>query len=385
MGRCSAIGVACFLQVFGICIASRTDRFDQDGSLDIAFLSNSRSASAINPLEPREDMDFPWSPASIYTATLLATKYQLLPKGRTDGLKLIIPKPKIPGALRFNVSLLARYPAKATFITQKQFLVWKNDHPVDKTIYVTFKYLANYIQQPRKMFLHKANVSAACTEELIPGIRQIMSEDGVEAEMPKTNCYISSMVLKFWTRERLNFGVVLMKLLSQHPEHRVLFVGYSLGGPQAQAAALRFRLVDMRKMPDDMRQRVVWYPDGPSVLSENGLKWTDEAGAKVFQHYFGDRSLQLVSAMSSVRKKRIYDGVPRFDTRLSPILPIKILDLDNGKLLDCRSDGDPPCPTSTDSKTKVMKTFSTTHNAYDFLKRTRCIGWPQHFPTMCKA
>jgi len=203
---------------------------------------------------------------------------------------------------------------------------------------------------------------------------------------------------EFWTDESLRFGETLQEILLDNPDHRVLFSGYSLGGPQAQIAALRFRMNEMRQNRKQQncgsgcsrrrrdgecstRRRsnkdLCEHPEGPYVLNQNGLKWTDTAGSRVYQHYFGPRSLELHSTEMNWGVGRYYDQAPQFDTRLASLPPTKLLDFDSGTLMDCRKDGEVPCPTSTDNKALILATLPLSHHPLTYLKKGRCLGWPR--------
>jgi hypothetical protein len=153
----------------------------------------------------------------------------------------------------------------------------------------------------------------------------------VSDDVSATNGDVSSFRISGYVKDKLDglwhkehetseadgfFGDVLAQIAYQHPEHRLLFCGISHGAALAQAAALRFALMEPALQP-----RI-------HVASWNAYKWTDADGSFLAARILSDRLLPLV--LSSSGNGRRWDSVPEFPPGLSPMPGTMLLDVDSG-------------------------------------------------------
>jgi len=127
-----------------------------------------------------------------------------------------------------------------------------------------------------------------------------------------------------WVDEGL--GEFLENLMrSSRDRKRIVMCGLSHGAALAQSLALRLDLVREKLRLDHVEVLAITW---------SAYRWTDVAGADLFEEKLGNRSAQFVAAQTD-NKDRVnrIDPIPLWDRRLTNVRPTYVLD-QHGRLLE---------------------------------------------------
>eukprot|EP00928_Gymnodinium_smaydae_P061902 TRINITY_DN45872_c0_g1_i1.p1 TRINITY_DN45872_c0_g1~~TRINITY_DN45872_c0_g1_i1.p1 ORF type:complete len:416 (+),score=75.80 TRINITY_DN45872_c0_g1_i1:62-1309(+) len=186
--------------------------------------------------------------------------------------------------------------------------IWLGDKEAqDNTLYVAFTPMAT-ILQPWKIYQHGQTLVK--DEYKVPGGR---------VQGFKISEYLKEKLDKLWSTFEYNFGELLSYAVTDYPTHQIIFTGTSHGAALAQAAALRFCLMDPTNAP-----RV-------NVVTWNPYKWTDAEGSALVGEVLGDRILTMVLSKDNPRR---WDSAIEYPSGFAPMPHVHLLDSDTGVFYD---------------------------------------------------
>lgn len=190
--------------------------------------------------------------------------------------------------------------------------IWLGDEEAgDRTLYVTFGPL-----RKKRQFLKIWSAGTHLVEDILPPGAEA---GGSGSHTVLVSSYIKNKLDKLWGH--FGFGQQLAEAAAGHPRHRILFAGISHGAALAQAAALRFALLQ----PEREVCAVTW----------NGYKWTDAAGSALAGQALGHRLLPLVLSRCEPGEQRRWDSVVEFPAGFAAMPGVMLVDVDCGIFLPC--------------------------------------------------
>eukprot|EP00928_Gymnodinium_smaydae_P093099 TRINITY_DN7711_c0_g1_i1.p1 TRINITY_DN7711_c0_g1~~TRINITY_DN7711_c0_g1_i1.p1 ORF type:complete len:405 (+),score=85.16 TRINITY_DN7711_c0_g1_i1:55-1269(+) len=233
-------------------------------------------------------------------AILLCSKYSNKEKGANMKPGELADLKMPDGGVR-RPKLLAR-----TGFKEVVPLIWCGDESVeDRTVYVAFTPMSS-LNQAWRIFSRGQTLVNDSVQ--VPGgsVRQLRISD-----------YLKAKLDKLWS-EQYRFGELMAQVVADYPTHQIVFTGISHGAALAQAAALRFCLLDPGSAP-----RV-------NVVTWNSYKWTDAAGSALADEVLHDRILPLVLSRDDPRRWDSAAEYPSATSGFEPMPNLLLLDIDIG-------------------------------------------------------
>mmetsp|Transcript_20507 Transcript_20507/g.43607 ORF Transcript_20507/g.43607 Transcript_20507/m.43607 type:complete len:376 (-) Transcript_20507:57-1184(-) len=249
----------------------------------------------------------------MYTALVLSTVFSEKYKGQRmqpgEAAEVQLPVALANSSPRRVSTLLAR----AGHYEAVPF-IWLGDTSVgDATLYVAFSPL-----RKKRQFWKLLSSGTSLVEDRV--VRQNGGSE-VFVETLRISSYIKDKLDNLWS-EKYGFGQQLSKAAAAHPGHRICFSGISHGAALAQAAALRFILLEPAAC-----HRV-------TVTTWNGYKWTDAMGSALVGRLLGERLLPCVLSRGAPRRWDSAAEFPPSTSGFAPMPGVVLLDVDSGVFLE---------------------------------------------------